>query len=95
MKRGIASGKLRAGIGAFESWQEYARCAQTDPEAFFPNKGDSGTAAKRVCADCPVQQQCLEYALANDERIGIWGGTTPNDRRRIRRTYETEQEPSA
>ena len=54
------------------SWQERALCAQTDPEAFFPEKGGSTREAKRVCLSCEVRQECLEYALAHDERFGIW-----------------------
>ena len=49
------------------SWQERALCAQTDPEAFFPEKGGSTREAKRVCLSCEVRQECLEYALAHDE----------------------------
>ena len=55
-------------------WQERALCAQTDPEAFFPEKGGSTREAKRVCMSCEVRVQCLDYALENDERFGIWGG---------------------
>src|SRR5450759_4031892 len=56
------------------SWQERALCAQTDPEAFFPEKGGSTREAKKVCVGCDVRGECLEYALAHDERFGIWGG---------------------
>ncbi len=66
-------------------WQEQALCAQTDPEAFFPEKGGSTREAKRVCARCPVRQQCLEYAVAHDERFGIWGGLSERERRRLKR----------
>jgi WhiB family redox-sensing transcriptional regulator len=66
-------------------WQELALCAQTDPEAFFPEKGGSTREAKRVCLSCEVRQECLEYALANDERFGIWGGLSERERRRIKR----------
>ena len=55
-------------------WQERALCAQTDPEAFFPEKGGSTREAKKVCLGCDVRGDCLEYALAHDERFGIWGG---------------------
>ncbi|MGY1690748.1 WhiB family transcriptional regulator [Geodermatophilus sp. SYSU D00697] len=61
-----------------------ALCAETDPEAFFPEKGGSTREAKRVCAGCPVRSQCLEFALANDERFGIWGGLSERERRRLR-----------
>ena len=65
------------------SWQERALCAQTDPEAFFPEKGGSTRDAKRVCLSCDVRVECLEYALENDERFGIWGGLSERERRRL------------
>ncbi|WP_257477216.1 WhiB family transcriptional regulator [Acidipropionibacterium jensenii] len=68
-----------------DSWQARALCAQTDPEAFFPEKGGSTREAKRICEHCEVQAECLAYALANDERFGIWGGLSEMERRRIRR----------
>ena len=67
------------------SWQERALCAQTDPEAFFPEKGGSTREAKRVCLSCEVRAECLEYALAHDERFGIWGGLSERERRRLKR----------
>ena len=67
------------------SWQEKALCAQTDPEAFFPEKGGSTREAKRVCLSCDVRSECLEYALSNDERFGIWGGLSERERRRLKR----------
>ncbi|MBO1266511.1 WhiB family transcriptional regulator [Arthrobacter cavernae] len=66
-------------------WQGDALCAQTDPEAFFPEKGGSTRDAKKVCGACNVRSQCLEYALANDERFGIWGGLSERERRRLRK----------
>jgi WhiB family transcriptional regulator, redox-sensing transcriptional regulator len=66
-------------------WQERALCAQTDPEAFFPEKGGSTREAKRVCLSCDVRGECLEYALANDERFGIWGGLSERERRRLKK----------
>ena len=67
------------------SWQERALCAQTDPESFFPEKGGSTREAKRICISCDVKDDCLEYALANDERFGIWGGLSERERRRLKR----------
>lgn len=76
-------------LGAAEdgelSWQDQALCAQTDPEAFFPEKGGSTREAKRVCESCEVRSACLEYALANDERFGIWGGMSERERRRLKK----------
>ncbi len=66
-------------------WQERALCAQTDPEAFFPEKGGSTREAKRICTGCEVRAECLEYALAQDERFGIWGGLSERERRRLKR----------
>jgi WhiB family redox-sensing transcriptional regulator len=66
-------------------WQDRALCAQTDPEAFFPEKGGSTREAKRICLGCEVRDECLEYALANDERFGIWGGLSERERRRLKR----------
>ncbi len=76
------------GIGAqadAQSWQEQALCAETDPEAFFPEKGGSTREAKKICTGCEVKAECLEYALSNDERFGIWGGLSERERRRLRR----------
>jgi WhiB family redox-sensing transcriptional regulator len=67
------------------AWQERALCAETDPEAFFPEKGGSTREAKKVCLSCDVRVECLEYALTHDERFGIWGGLSERERRRLRR----------
>ena len=67
------------------AWQSDSLCAQTDPEAFFPEKGGSTRDAKRICASCDVKAQCLEYALQNDERFGIWGGLSERERRKLKR----------
>jgi len=67
------------------SWQDQALCAQTDPEAFYPEKGGSTREAKRVCRSCEVRAECLEYALDHHERFGIWGGMSERERRRLER----------
>ena len=67
------------------SWQERSLCAQTDPEAFFPEKGGSTREAKNVCVGCEVRSECLEYALSNDERFGIWGGLSERERRKLKK----------
>jgi len=66
-------------------WVSDALCAQTDPEAFFPDKGGSTRAAKRVCAECAVRAECLDWALDNAEHYGIWGGKSERERRDLRR----------
>jgi WhiB family transcriptional regulator, redox-sensing transcriptional regulator len=67
------------------SWQERALCAQTDPEAFFPEKGGSTRDAKKVCVGCEVRAECLDYALEHDERFGIWGGLSERERRKFKK----------
>lgn len=68
------------------SWREQALCAQTDPDSFFPEKGGSTREAKRVCQACQVRDECLEFALANDERFGIWGGLSERERRKLKKS---------
>ena len=77
-----------------DQWQERALCAQTDPEAFFPEKGGSTREAKRICLGCEVRDECLDYALANDERFGIWGGLSERERRRLKRADRLVQSSS-
>lgn len=77
---------LGAADGPALAWQEQALCAQTDPESFFPEKGSSTREAKRVCLGCDVRGQCLDYALAHDERFGVWGGLSERERQRLRRS---------
>ena len=64
---------------------EQAVCGQVDPELFFPESGASTAIPKKLCGVCPVRVQCLDWALANDIRHGVWGGLSDNERRRIRR----------
>lgn len=68
---------------ASEPWMADALCAQTDPDAFFSEKGGATLQAKRVCASCSVRAECLEYALDHEERFGIWGGKSERERRRL------------
>jgi WhiB family redox-sensing transcriptional regulator len=68
------------------NWRDEAACKHVAPELFFPI-GTTGPAiaeienAKRVCADCPVQSPCLQFALHTHQEFGIWGGTTAEERR--------------
>ena len=71
-------------------WRAAGACLSADPELFFPiSKGavtdHQVTVALRVCAGCPVRQQCLDFAMQTAEVNGIWGGTTPEERIRARR----------
>jgi WhiB family redox-sensing transcriptional regulator len=75
---------------ADDGWRDHARCRDTDPELFFP-VGTTGNAllaidyAKRVCAQCAVTHECLEFALDTNQDSGVWGGHSEEERRAIRR----------
>ncbi|HEU5149216.1 MAG TPA: WhiB family transcriptional regulator [Iamia sp.] len=66
-------------------WQDFANCLGVDPDLFFPERGASTREAKEVCRGCVVRADCLEYALDNGEKFGIWGGMSERERRRLRR----------
>ena len=66
-------------------WQHYARCAEVDPELFFPSRGEVCESAKRICRACEVKGPCLEYALEHDGLLGIWGGMSEGERRLLKR----------
>jgi WhiB family redox-sensing transcriptional regulator len=69
---------------ADQHWRDEALCAQTDPEIFFPEPGQSPHAAKQVCAECPVRVECLTDALDHrDIAFGVRGGLTPTQRREL------------
>ena len=67
------------------SWHDQANCLGVDPDLFFPERGASTREAKEVCRGCVVREECLEYALTNGEKFGIWGGMSERERRRLRR----------
>jgi WhiB family transcriptional regulator, redox-sensing transcriptional regulator len=69
---------------ALDEWSWQGQCTQTDPEIFFPPKGDQGEEARRICGQCPVRVQCLAYAVAADEEFGIWGGLNRAERVHLR-----------
>ncbi len=73
-----------------DDWRDQSACRDTDPDLFFP-VGTTGPAieqienAKSVCTDCEVRQPCLDFALATNQDSGIWGGTSEEERRKLRR----------
>jgi WhiB family transcriptional regulator, redox-sensing transcriptional regulator len=71
---------------AAPAWQAQALCAQTGADFFFPEPGSSVREAKRICALCEMRSACLDYALENDERFGVWGGLSEKERLALRRT---------
>jgi len=76
------------------AWMTGGLCAQTDPEAFFPEKGVSSAEAKSICTGCPVIAECLQYALEHGE-TGVWGGTSERQRRKMLREQAAGEEQSA
>jgi WhiB family redox-sensing transcriptional regulator len=60
-----------------------ALCAQVDPEVFFPEQGGTTTDAKKVCARCPIRERCLEVAMINRERFGVFGGLSEPEREHL------------
>jgi WhiB family redox-sensing transcriptional regulator len=80
--------------GLDRSWQRRANCMGVDPELFFPERGASNREAKEVCRGCVVREDCLEFAIANSEKFGIWGGMSERERRRVRRARVLAQAAS-
>lgn len=79
-----------------DDWRDLAACRDTDPDLFFP-VGTTGPAieqienAKAVCGQCEVRESCLEFALTTNQDSGIWGGTSEEERRKIRRQWLAEK----
>lgn len=85
LARGRCRGEHQAPVDVDETWREHANCLGCDPELFFPERGESTVEAKAVCRSCVVRLECLEFALSIGEKIGIWGGLSERERRRLRR----------
>lgn len=66
-----------------DDWRDRAACLGIDPQVFYPTTDEEADEARRVCDQCAVKDECLEYALAHREKDGVWGGATERDRRRI------------
>lgn len=77
-----------------ESWKADGICAQVDPDLWYPEKGGSTKKAKKVCSNCPVREQCLNYAMDHNERFGIWGGYSERERRKLNRGIDITPTPS-
>jgi len=82
---------IRHLIGEMPEWYKLALCAQTDPDLFFPDKGGCPEPAKRICRRCEVRIECLEYAVSNNVKFGIWGGLSEKERNQWRK-QQTRQE---
>ena len=85
---------------ASAEWRRDAACRDTDPDLFFP-VGTTGPAieqietAKAVCRECSAQALCLEYAIDTNQDSGIWGGTSEEERRQLRKQYAARQRRTA
>jgi WhiB family transcriptional regulator, redox-sensing transcriptional regulator len=79
-----------------DDWRDQAACTDTDPDLFFPI-GSTGAAieqiesAKAVCMQCHAQRSCLEFALTTNQESGIWGGTSEEERRKLRKAWLAAQ----
>ncbi|OJX72811.1 WhiB family transcriptional regulator [Leifsonia sp. 71-9] len=65
-------------------WMADAACATTNPDAWFPESGESPRPTIRICTSCEVRTQCLQYAIDNGEYWGTWGGLTARELRKLR-----------
>lgn len=72
-------------------WMASGNCRDESPSLFFPSDGVGVEVARRVCEDCPVRVECLEYALASGIDHGVWGGASERERRRIARRRRLER----
>lgn len=66
-----------------QSWQRSASCVGLDSSIFYPPSDEESGHAKAVCAECPVRQECLEFAITVREKEGVWGGATAIERQRL------------
>lgn len=69
------------------AWQDSGSCKGADPALFFPERGKLTGPAKQICATCPVIEECLNYALSEAIKFGIWGGKSERERRQLRRSF--------
>lgn len=82
-----------------DAWRGRSACRESDPDVFFPI-GTTGLAlerietARRICTACQVRAECLEFALATNQEAGIWGGTTEDERRKLRKFWLSHETAS-
>jgi WhiB family redox-sensing transcriptional regulator len=86
-------------VAPARDWRDTAACRDTDPDLFFP-VGTTGpavdqiTAAKAVCDVCPSKEPCLQFALVSNQDSGVWGGTSEDERRKLRRVWLKNRRPA-
>jgi WhiB family transcriptional regulator, redox-sensing transcriptional regulator len=64
-------------------WRQLGACKGLEASIFYPDEGDDAEDAKQICMGCGVRVACLEHALVAREKVGVWGGATERERRRI------------
>ena len=93
---GVALTWVRTHEWDISAWRNRSACRDSDPDVFFPI-GSTGPAleqietAQRICTACTVRDECLEFALATNQEAGIWGGTTEEERRKLRKAWLAKQ----
>ncbi|WP_299539390.1 WhiB family transcriptional regulator [uncultured Streptomyces sp.] len=99
----MQSGAVHDGVtveGTGDNWRSLAACREVDPDLFFPI-GSTGPSlvqaedAKAVCRTCPVQEQCLRWAMENGQDFGVWGGLGEDERRALKRRTRRQAERQA
>jgi WhiB family transcriptional regulator, redox-sensing transcriptional regulator len=78
-------------VAAPEPWAKFGACRGVDTNLFFPTRGNDATQAKAVCMNCPVVDECLDYALRTHQTVGVWGGKSERERRGLRRQVREER----
>ena len=94
----MAHGPLARHPDLVKDWKEHAACAGYPNSVFFPGPEASGPEVERaqaICAQCPVAQECLMYAFETNQRSGVWGGKTEEQRKSLRRKWLAERRRSA
>lgn len=96
----MAAARTMSKAAKSDRWRQLASCRSTNPDLFFP-VGTTGLAvdhiqaAKAVCGQCPVNAVCLEFALATNQDSGVWGGTSEDERRSLRRQWLRQRRAAA
>jgi WhiB family redox-sensing transcriptional regulator len=92
---GVEPQRIEEGTRMDTAWMARGSCVEEHPSFFFPSDGVGVTRARKVCANCQVRIDCLEYALENRIEHGVWGGASERERRRILKRRRTEVEAEA
>ena len=77
-------------LGVVPTWHDNALCPQFDGDSFYPERGYSADYAKAICHRCPVETECLQWALDHDEQHGVWGGKSEKERRELKRAGQQQ-----